>query len=82
VLAGLVANMPSADVAAASNLSVQAFVKQQLDPIATKQPAVQHAVDGTIRALFGFIPADQGLIRIAFRCSAHLKHSRLHNIHE
>ena len=47
-LAGLVGSMPAADIAAASNLSIQAFLKQQLASVVIKDPAIQKTVDQEI----------------------------------
>lgn len=51
VLSGLVEKMPSADIAAANSLSIQAFLKTQLDPLVAKDAAMQQAVDGEIAKL-------------------------------
>ena len=51
VIAGLVGQMPPADIAAASSLTIQAFAKQQLDPMVVKDPAMQQAVDGELAKL-------------------------------
>jgi hypothetical protein len=51
VLAGLAANMPAADIVAAQNLTIPAFIKQQLDPMVAKDPVMQQAVDGEIAEL-------------------------------
>lgn len=51
VLSGLVDKLPAADFAAVSNLSVQAFVKQQLGPLLPADPAAQQAADSEIAKL-------------------------------
>ena len=51
VLSGLVDKMPAVDIATSSNLSIQAFLKQQLDPMVSNKPAMQKAVDGEIAKL-------------------------------
>jgi hypothetical protein len=51
VIAGLVERMPPADLVASNGLSVQAFAKQQLDPMVAKDAAMQQAVDGELANL-------------------------------
>jgi hypothetical protein len=47
-LSGLVSQMPTVDIVASKDLAINAFVKQQLDPMVAKDPAMQQAVDGEI----------------------------------
>jgi hypothetical protein len=51
VILGLIDAMPSADLVAVKDLSLQAFVKQQLDSMLGPDPAMKTAVDNEIASL-------------------------------
>jgi hypothetical protein len=50
-LTGLINAMPAADLAAAKDLSLQAFAQQQIDPMVAGDPAMKTAIDNEIAKL-------------------------------
>jgi Tc toxin complex TcA C-terminal TcB-binding domain/Neuraminidase-like domain/Salmonella virulence plasmid 28.1kDa A protein len=50
-LAGLISAMPAADLAAASDLPLQTFVQQQVDPMVSSDPTMKSAIDNEIAKL-------------------------------
>ena len=51
VLVGLINSMPTADLIAAKDLTLQAFAQQQIDPMVAGDPAMKAAVDNEIAKL-------------------------------
>jgi hypothetical protein len=47
-IAGLLKQMPAADIAANQNATLQAFLSAQLDPLVAKDPAMKQAVDAEV----------------------------------
>ena len=68
VLAGLVQKMPSVDLVAASNLSVQAVLQQQIGPLIANDPVTQQTVDRELKtfpitaSVASFLGLDQLLL--------------------